>query len=176
MAPRPENIDGQRFGRLMVLSEMERDRSTTNRVRRFILKCDCGQHTIGRMDVLRRGDLRSCGCLKREVCTAILRSYRRTRHGDNRKGKTAPEYICWRGMIQRCEYPPFNDYKYYGGRGVKVCERWRNSYENFLADMGRKPSPKHSIDRIDPSGNYEPGNCRWATASEQRLNRRDATT
>jgi hypothetical protein len=75
-------------------------------------------------------------------------------------------------MINRCEYEKNENYAFYGGRGIKVCERWRNSFEAFLADMGRRPSPQHSIDRKDNDGNYEPGNVRWATKSEQAFNRR----
>jgi len=82
------------------------------------------------------------------------------------------EYHSWSGMKQRCKDKNKDGYKYYGGRGITVCGRWRDSFVNFLADMGRKPSPKHSIDRIDGDGNYEPGNCRWATPKEQFLNRK----
>jgi hypothetical protein len=83
-----------------------------------------------------------------------------------------PEYQSWSDMKQRCSnprHPRFNDW---GGRGIKVCDRWRHSFENFLADIGRKPTPEHSIDRIDVNGDYEPTNCRWATASEQMSNQR----
>jgi hypothetical protein len=92
------------------------------------------------------------------------------RHGESRP-RTA-EYNCWHGMIGRCTRPSDTSWRKYGARGIKVCERWRRSFVDFLADMGRKPSPQHSIDRIDPNGHYEPGNCRWATASEQRRNTR----
>lgn len=74
-------------------------------------------------------------------------------------------------MIYRCENPNVKDWKYYGGRGIKVCLEWRESFEVFLRDMGTRPSPSHSIDRIEPDGNYEPGNCRWATPLQQRHNR-----
>jgi hypothetical protein len=85
--------------------------------------------------------------------------------------RVIPLYHTWRTMKRRCENP--ND-KDYGGRGIKVCERWRNSYDAFVADMGPKPTPKHSIDRINNDGNYEPSNCRWATMKEQLANRRRA--
>jgi hypothetical protein len=83
-----------------------------------------------------------------------------------------PEYICWSGMIQRCTNPNDRGYVNYGARGIMVCDPWRVSFENFFADMGTRPSPGHSIDRIDVNGNYEPSNCRWATAKEQLRNTR----
>jgi hypothetical protein len=88
-----------------------------------------------------------------------------------RRGHT-PEYDCWANMIRRCEKVDGQDWHLYGGRGITVCDRWRSSFPNFLADMGRKPSRRHSIDRIDVNGNYQPGNCRWATPKEQRQNQR----
>ncbi len=86
-------------------------------------------------------------------------------------GKTA-EYACWIGMRRRCYVPTDRSFDLYGGRGITVCDQWRASFANFLADMGPRPSPKHSIDRINNDGNYEPDNCRWATASQQVSNRR----
>lgn len=83
-----------------------------------------------------------------------------------------PAYKCWQAMLQRCYNGNDKKYAEYGGRGITVCERWRHTYDTFAADMGPKPSPTHSIDRIDNDGNYEPGNCRWATKQQQTLNRR----
>lgn len=84
----------------------------------------------------------------------------------------SPEYVAWCCMKQRCEYPPFPQWADYGGRGISVCSRWRDSFENFYTDMGPRPSPKHSIDRIDNNGDYEPGNVRWSTHRQQQNNMR----
>ena len=91
------------------------------------------------------------------------------RHGECLKGKRTKEWRTWNAMIRRCKYPSMQDYPRYGGKGIKVCKKWLK-FENFLKDIGRAPSPKHSLDRIDNNKNYIPKNCRWATPSEQMLN------
>src|SRR5690606_6584889 len=97
----------------------------------------------------------------------------RKRHGASWvNGKATPEYNAWSSMKSRCENPTVASNKDYGGRGIRVCDRWRDSFETFLADMGPRPSPQHSIDRIDNNGNYEPRNCRWATVLRQQRNKR----
>jgi hypothetical protein len=103
--------------------------------------------------------------LHEETLATLVKA--RTTHGESSGGRFTAEYLVWVNMIARCERPSVQRFKHYGGRGITVCERWRKNYIDFLADMGRKPSPKHSLDRIDVNGN-----CRWATASVQRLNQR----
>ena len=149
------DLTGQAFGLLTVL---ERAPNTAqSRQAHWLCVCACGKETVVNGSSLRRGRTRSCGC-------------GRIRHG--LAGKT-PEYHVWEGIKQRCLNPNHARYEYWGGRGVTVCQRWAESFEAFYADMCPRPSPGHSIDRVDNDGNYEPGNCRWATASQQQRNRRD---
>jgi hypothetical protein len=150
------DITGQKFGRLLVLSYA----GTRQKKTHWLCRCECGTEKIIGTKYLRRGTTVSCGCHRKEL---------RRKHDEGRRPWT-PEYRAWCDLRFRCNNPKYKQYKDYGGRGISVCERWDN-YENFLADMGRRPSPKHSIDRWpNPDGNYEPSNCRWATRLEQRHN------
>lgn len=156
------NLEGMRFGRLLV-EGLTDQRNDQKRVWKCI--CDCGATVLASGKLLRAGKTKSCGCLRSDVARK-----RMTKHG----AKEAPEYSSWRGMHERCNNQKHVGFEYYGALGVKVCDRW-SEFSLFLEDMGPRP-PGKSIDRYpDPHGNYEPGNCRWATASEQQKNKRKTT-
>lgn len=157
------------FGLWQVLGEGEpyRRKRTNQPMRQAICRCACGVERLVQIQILKSGQSRHCGCRQ-----AIINDANHLRHGDTRRGRTAVEHRTWSKMIARCENPNDPDYADYGGRGIVVCERWREDYVAFLADMGRRPAG-HSIDRIDVDGNYEPGNCRWATKAVQARNKRN---
>lgn len=147
---------GKVFGRLTVVEPAENSPAGAARWR---CVCVCGGETTTTAQKLTSGHTTSCGCYAREVNRS---------HGLYR----SPEYNIYQTMIQRCTNEKDDAYSRYGGRGIKVCDRWLESFENFYADMGPRPSPKHTIDRKDNEGDYEPGNCKWETWDVQYRNRR----
>ena len=155
-----KKLIGQTFGRLTVIARAPN--SAQGRAR-WLCRCECGNTLVTLGVSLRQGRANSCGCLRREVTGVRART-----HGLSK----IPEYFIWRSMKSRCSNSNDKHYKDYGGRGIKPCTRWLHSFEEFFADMGPRPSPKHSIDRIDNDSGYYPENCRWATTIEQGQNSR----
>lgn len=161
------DISGQRFGMLLAIRRGTNSRSGQPQ---WHCLCDCGNDPIAAKADLIRGHSTSCGCRRKKTLAQLM-----TTHGyrtaENRE-KYSREYATWANMIQRCTNPATDSYKDYGGRGITVCERWR-SFDNFMEDMGPKPSPKYSIERDDVNKGYEPGNCFWLPKNRQAENRRN---
>lgn len=152
--PKFKDITGRRFGYLVAI-EPAGSRPSGNKL--WLCQCDCGNQTITSGADLRTKTL-SCGCKPKT-------------HGHSKLSNYHPLYAVWKTIRQRCNNPDNADYRWYGGRGISICERW-NDFTLFLADVGERPSPDLTIDRIDNEGNYEPSNIRWATWEQQRKNKR----
>lgn len=153
---RVKNIIGEKFGRLTVIAFSH---SAKGKQTSWTCSCSCGNTTIVRTGSLRSGGTKSCGC-------------GHYKHGHATTECSSVEYGCWSAMKQRCYNKKAPVFKNYGGRGITVCKEWLDSFEAFYKHVGPKPSPELSLDRIDNDGNYEPGNCRWATRSQQQGNKR----
>lgn len=156
------DMTGKEFGSLTVIEKSKSDYYGAY----WLCKCNCGNITTVRGSHLRQGKTKSCGCNKGAHFIHEIKHG----HAMGKNKKASPEYSTWLAMMARCKNPKTKHYRLYGGRGISVCERWLK-FENFLSDMGLRTSSKHSLDRYpNKDGNYEPGNCRWATIKEQNRN------
>lgn len=163
--PKLIDITGKRFGRLVVIKRINSDKWDKPK---WLCKCDCKceKEIIVSSGNLRMGHTKSCGCLRKEITSEI-----KTKHGHSTGKQTSKTYNSWVGMTNRCLNNNDKSYSRYGGRGIKVCKRWRK-FKNFLADMGEVPAGCQ-IDRIDNNENYCESNCRWVTPKQQQRNRRN---
>lgn len=159
-----QKLEGRRFSNWEVLELVEMKRGGAV----YLCRCDCGAAKAVHYSNLVSGRTKSCGCQRSQRI-----SHRMKRHGHASRagGLASPTYSTWASMIQRCTNPKVRCWERYGGRGISVCPRWLESFENFLADMGEKPRKGMSIERLDSDGNYQPGNCVWASARTQNRNK-----
>lgn len=158
---------GKKFGYWSVI---ERAGANNKGAATWLCECTCGTRKVVSAENLTRGKSKSCGCMKYTLQSNALRKHGHTRFD----GYTTGTYRSWHAARQRCENPNHKQYDDYGGRGIRFCERWRD-FRNFLSDMGERPEGR-TLDRIKVNGDYEPGNCRWATRKEQSLNKRKRTS
>lgn len=157
----PRDLTGMKFDRLEVLGKSEEHTAPTYK---WLCRCACGEVVDVRRGQLVVGSVRSCGCLRREIAATRFRKH---------FGKGTPEYSTWQNAKDRCSNPNNAHYALYGGRGIKMCDKWAADFTAFLQDVGKRPDGMTSLDRIDPDGDYAPGNCRWATQKQQCNNKRN---
>lgn len=175
---------GEKFNFLTIIGEIK------EKVLMAVVECDCGTVKKIRKSRVVSGETKSCGCFARETARKTIELIREkrvltpeararmggtTRYKPSHGMKGSPEYVAWCSMINRCTNKRSTSYRTHGARGIKVCDRWVESFSNFFKDMGCRPSSMHSLDRIDNDGNYEPENCRWATPQQQQRNKRTST-
>jgi hypothetical protein len=163
MGSATKDLEGRVFGGLTVVGFGGYYERRNRRYARWSCRCECGSIKTIRGSDLTSGRVVSCGCRKAARAKTLNLTHGR---------RASKEYRSWCAMIARCTRPANVSYPGYGGRGITVCQEWRDSFETFVSDVGPAPSPRHSLDRIDANGNYEPGNCRWATMKEQARNTR----
>jgi hypothetical protein len=151
-------LKGLKFERLLVVERV----ANKNKKTAWMCLCDCGKKTIKTTNALQSG-VKTCGCLTKEKTSQRFKTHGLRNH---------ELYIVWKSIFNRTSKPNYKGYHRYGGRGIEMCSRWKNSFTDFLNDVGERPTKKHSLDRIDNDGNYEPSNIRWATQKEQMNNTR----